>query len=153
MRYTDWQFDFASLPRWGNRARIHFVFDEYYEVPEKDLLCCIYSVAEVSMLNYQGFLAILRNKQKPELVLSVTDILFCVNFSHSEDGKLLFLKASLYSSEKGCRQPVLMLDMEKDRFSYIKNESFPPSSWQRWKPWRKWYPVEQLSAVLRKEFV
>ena len=153
MRTTDWQFDFASLPRWDIREKIPFVYDEFYEVPGKDMLCCIYSVAEVSMLNYQGFLAVLRNKEKPELVLNVTDISFCINFSHSEDGKLLFLKASLYFSEKGWRQPVLMLDMEKDRFSYIKNESFPPSPWQIRKPWRKWYPVEQLSAVLRKEFV
>ena len=65
MRTTDWKFDFASLPRWDNRERIGFVYDEFYEIPEKDMLVCIYSVAEVSMLNYQGFSLFRRMAKKP----------------------------------------------------------------------------------------
>lgn len=151
MRTTDWEFDFASLPRWDIRERIPFVYDEFFEVPGKDMLCCIYSVAEVSMMNYEGFLAILRNKQKPELVLNVTDISFCVNFSHSKDGNLLFLQPSFYSPEKGYRRPVMILDMEKGRYSYIKKETFPPSRWQIGKPWRKWQPMENLKHRFEKE--
>lgn len=124
MRTTDWNFDFASLPRWDNRERIFYVYDEFYEIPGKDMLCCIYSVAEVSMLNYEGFLAILRNKEKPELVLNAADICFCVNFSQSADGRFLFLQPSFYFPEKGYRRPVLILDMEKNRFAYVKTKNY-----------------------------
>lgn len=178
MRTTDWNFDFASLPRWDNRERMPFVYDEFFEVPGKDMLCCIYSVAEVSMLNYLGFLAILRNKEKPELVLNVADFMFCVNFSHSEDGKLLFLQPSLYFRETGhIRRPVLVLDMEKDRFTLVKTKNYCPDyRVEERKPnvfvieadererktnpalaalhgkvirtkWKKWYPMERLGKL------
>ena len=101
MQTTDWSFDFASLPRWDNREKWFYTYDAFYEVPGKDMLCCIYSVAEVSMLNYEGFLAILRNKEKPELVLNPADICFCVNFSQSADGRFLFLQPSFYFRERG----------------------------------------------------
>ena len=64
---NDWNFDFSSLPRWDVRDRIPFVYDRFYPLSECDALCCIYSIAEVRMGCYQGFLAILKNKEKPEL--------------------------------------------------------------------------------------
>ena len=67
MKTTDWEYDFASLPRWDNRERIPYVYDEYYALPQSDTLCCLYSICEASMLNYLGFLAILKNKENPEL--------------------------------------------------------------------------------------
>ena len=178
MRATDWSFDFASLPRWENRERIPFVYDEFFEVPGKDMLCCIYSVAEVSMLDYLGFLAILRNKEKPELVLNVADYPFCVNFSQSEDGRFLFLQPSVYSKETGhIRRPVLILDMEKGRFTFVRTKNYCPIyQVVEKKPnvfvieadeiqrkgipalaalhgkvirtkWKKWYPMEQLNKL------
>jgi hypothetical protein len=132
MRTTDWNFDFASLPRWDNRERIFYVYDEFYEIPGKDMLCCIYSVAEVSMLNHEGFLAILRNKEKPELVLNAADICFCVNFSQSADGRFLFLQPSFYFPKKGYRRPVLILDMEKNRFAYVVWNDWEHKAEVRW---------------------
>lgn len=128
MRTTDWFYDFSALPRWDNRERIHYVFDEFYELPQSDTLCCLYSVAEASMLNYVGFLAIFRNKEKPELVLNVTDFPFCVNFSASDDGNLLFLQPSIYLPEKDrIVRPVLLLDIKNNRFSYLRTKNYCPA--------------------------
>lgn len=127
MKTTDWKYDFPSLPRWDNREKFPWVYDEFYELSQSDTLCCLYSVAEASMLNYVGFLAIFRNKEKPELVLNVTDFPFCVNFSASEDGNLLFLQPSIYDRDTNRRlRPVLILDIQKNRFSYIKTANYCP---------------------------
>lgn len=55
MTATDWKFDFESLPRWDNRERIPFVYDAFFDIPQNDALCCIYSIVEVSMCNPEGF--------------------------------------------------------------------------------------------------
>lgn len=120
MKTTDWKYDFSSLPRWDNREKFPYVYDEYFEIPQSDTLCCLYSICEAGMLDYLGFLAILRNKQKPKLVLNVTDGLnFCVNFSVSEDGNLIFLQPSIYDQlTNRCLRPILILDIQNDRFSF-----------------------------------
>jgi len=128
MRTTDWKYDFPSLPRWDNRERIPFVYDEYFELPQSDTLCCLYSVCEASMLDYLGFLAILRNKENPQMVLNISDAFaFCVNFSASDDGNLIFLQPSIYDrlSNRFLR-PVLILDIQNNRFSYIKTANYCP---------------------------
>lgn len=61
MKTTGWKYDFTSLPHWENREKDPLIYDEFFEIPQSDILCCLYSITEVSMLNYQGFLAILRN--------------------------------------------------------------------------------------------
>ena len=128
MHTTDWNCDFSALPHWDNRERIPYVFDEFYELPQCDMLCCLYSVAEVSMMNYVGFFAIFRNKESPKLVFNFTDFPFCVNFSASNDGNLLFLQPSIYLPEKKrIVRPVLVLDIQNNRFSYLKTANYCPS--------------------------
>lgn len=129
MKTTDWNYDFPSLPRWDNREKMPWAYDEYFALPQSDLLCCLYAIREVSMLNYQGFLAILRNKEKPELVLNVTEEFnFCVNFSASADGNLIFLQPSIYDRlTNRCLRPVLILDIRNNRFSYVKTKNYCPS--------------------------
>jgi len=128
MKSTDWKYDFASLPRWDNREKSPWVYDEFYEIPQSDTLCCLYSIQEAGMLNYQGFLAILKHKDNPELVLNLADgFSFCVNFSASEDGNLIFLQPSIYDPQTNrCLRPVLILDIQKNRFSYIKTANYCP---------------------------
>ena len=128
MKTSDWKYDFSSLPHWDNREKMPWVYDEYFEIPQSDTLCCLYSITEVSMMNYQGFLAILRNKGQSELVLNVTGFSFCVNFSASADGNLIFLQPSVYLPKKGYTvRPVLILDMQNDRFSYLMTTNYCPS--------------------------
>ena len=128
MKTTDWKYDFTSLPRWDNRENFWGVYDEYFEIPQSDTLCCLYSIVEASMLNYVGFLAILKNKEQPELTLNVVEFAFCVNFSVSEDGTLIFLQPSIYDrASNRCVRPVLILDIQNNRFSYLMTGNYCPS--------------------------
>ena len=121
MRTTDWKFDFSSLPRWDNCNGIPNVYDEFFDIPQSDTLCCIYSIAEVSMCNYLGFLAIIKTKEKPQLFLNITEgISFCPNISVSTDGNLIFLQPSIYDKDTNVvKRPILIIDISKRVFSYL----------------------------------
>ena len=129
MKTTDWTYDFTSLPRWDNREKDPWIYDEFFEIPQSDTLCCLYSIREVSMMNYQGFLAILKNKQNPELVLNIADgFSFCVNFSVNSAGNLNFLQPSFYDqSFNRILRPILILDLQKGRFSYVRTKNYCPA--------------------------
>ena len=123
---TDWNYDFSSLPLWDNRKKLWGVFDQFFEIPQSDTLCCLYSIYEASMCSYLGFLAVLRNKEAPQLVLS-SKINFCVNFSVNSEGNLIFLQPYLYdraTNQSKC--PILILDIEKNRFSYVRTDNRCP---------------------------
>lgn len=128
MNTTEWEFDFSSLPNWDNRETM-WVYDEYFELPQSDTLCCIYSICEVTMLNDLGFLAILRNKEAPELIVNVAKgCNFSINFSASDDGTILFLQPHIYDrSRNRSHRPILILDIENNRFSYLKTDNLCPA--------------------------
>ena len=128
MTTTDWKYDFTSLPHWDNREKYPYIWDKFFEIPQSDTLCCLYSIQEVTMMNCLGFLAILKNKEKPELILNVAEgFTFCVNFSASDDGNLLFLQPSFYFRDTNrCIRPVLILDIQNNRFSFIRTDNFCP---------------------------
>ena len=119
-RNTDWKFDFSSLPRWDTRDRIPFIYDKFYPVPQRDILCCIYSIAEVTMGRYIGFLAILKNKNDPELLLNITEnMCFQDYFFVSNNKNLLFFRLSVSDKSTGAlKDPMLIIDIEKGKFSY-----------------------------------
>ena len=125
---TDWKFNFESLPRWENHNSAHYAYDEFFEIPQRDSLCCVYSICEASMMNYVGFLAILQNKENPKVVLNLTDNMnFCDNFSASNDGKLIFLQPSMYNDKtKQVKRPILILDIEKKKFAYVETNQWNP---------------------------
>lgn len=125
MKTTDWKFDFASLPRWENHNTIPFVYDEFFEFPQYDALCCIYSIAEVSMCNEIGFLAVIVNKEAPSLYFAEPqDVLFTPNVSISPDGKFVFLQASIYNRENcSYKRPIVIIDMSRKVFSYVHTDN------------------------------
>ena len=125
---TDWKYDFESLPYWDNHDKFPWVYDEFFEIPQTDTLCCIYSITEVRMMSYLGFLAILQNKENPKVVLNVSDNMnFCDNFSASSDGKLIFLQPSMYDGKtKQVKRPILILDTEKKKFAYVETNQWNP---------------------------
>jgi hypothetical protein len=125
---TDWTFDFTSLPRWDNRDSMPFIYDAYYEIPQSDTLCCIYSIAEVTMCNHLGFLAILKTKAEPKLYLNVAKGLnFCDNVSVSENGRLIFLQPSMYNpNTQEIKRPILIIDMDKNAFSFFDTNNVNP---------------------------
>jgi len=127
MRTTDWEFDFSSMFDWELRERRWDVYDEFYELPQEDALCCIYSVTEASMMNYIGHFAILRNKKNPQLALNITNYAFQPGFSSSHDGSILFLQPQIYDSVSSrMLTPILILDIRKDRFSYLLYDNYNP---------------------------
>lgn len=99
MRTTDWKFDFSSLPYWNNRETLWDAYDEFYEIASSNLLCCLYSIAEVRMLDYRGFLAILRNKNDPELILNISEYTFTQTFFTDKEEKLIFLQFCLHNQK------------------------------------------------------
>ena len=121
MLTTDWVFDFTALPRWDNRKRIPYVYDEYYDIPNSDMLCCIYSIAEVSMGSYLGFLAILKNKHAPTLFLNITEeFCFFNSVTASKDGRYLFLQPSIRNKEDGAiKRPILIIDIFENKFAFV----------------------------------
>lgn len=176
MRSTDWNYDFSSLPCWDNRKN-GWVYDAFYEIPQTDVLCCLYSITEVRMLDERGFLAILKNKKKPELVLNVTPQMvdgkvdgynFHTLFFVSNNGQLIFLQPGIYN-QKTHREalPLLILDISHNRFAYTmasnlqiikkitqkSNTVFTVScfnvkeSEKICTKWMKWRPLEELPKL------
>lgn len=124
MKSTDWKFDFSALPHWDNRDKIPYIYDEFLELSQKNMLCCIYSIAEVTMCNYLGFLAILKNKENPSLFLNITNFSFTGNISASSDESLIFLQPDIYYRKTNvCKRPILIIDSERNVFSYIDTDN------------------------------
>lgn len=127
MHATDWNCDFAALPGWNLREIMWDVRDEFYELPQNDTLCCIYSITEASMMNYIGRLAVFQNKENPKLVLNIEEYTFCPNFSASADGSLIFLQPSIYDRPTNqCVRPLLILDLKRKCFSYLPVKNVNP---------------------------
>ena len=126
MRTTDWNYDFASLPHWENRNTL-MAYDQFHEIPQQNALCCIYSIKEVSMCNYVGFLAILKEKDDPTLLINISKGMnFCDNFSVSEDGRFIFLQPSIYDERRGRKRPILVINLVENRFSYVLTNNTNP---------------------------
>ena len=128
MKTTDWKFDFSSLPRWNNRESIPYVYDEFFEISQNDTLCCIYSIAEVSMCNNLGFLAIVKNKEKPELFLNISEgFCFYPKVFVSKDGNLIFLQPSIFNQHTNTAViPSLIIDLSKHAFAYFEFDNHTP---------------------------
>lgn len=126
MKTTDWNYDFTSLPLWDIREKFWDAHDRFFEIPQSDTLCCIYSIYEITMCNNLGRMVILKNKQSPQLVAQCS-YPFHVNFSVSDDGRLIFLQPCLYDQEFGIKTPILVIDLVENRFSYVLTDSI--SSW------------------------
>ena len=127
MKPTDWNFDFSSLQRWNNRETIHDIYDRFYEIPQNDALCCLYSITEARMGDYRGFLAILKNKEDPSVLVDIgSGMNFCDNFAVSDDGNLIFLMPHIYDPRYWIISPILLIDLKTNRFSYILTDNINP---------------------------
>lgn len=120
---TDWKFDFSNLPYWDNRQNLCGVYDRFFEIPQSDALCCLYSIYEVSMCSYLGFFAILKHKDDPQLIWK-SEINFRDNFCVNSEGNLIFLQPYLYDRNRNQSEcPILILDIEKNRFSCLRTNN------------------------------
>lgn len=120
MEINGWHYDYEKLPYWDVRDRIPYVFDELYENEQSDTACLIYSIAEISMCNAVGCLAVLKQKSSPELIISVTSFHFPrQNVCYSLNGKYVFLKAQVYiKAENRILSPIVIIDLFHGKFAY-----------------------------------
>ena len=169
MRTTDWNYDFLSLPCWNDREKLWDVYDEYHEVPQSDLLFCLYSIAERRMLDYRGYLAIFRNKTNPELVINISEYTFCQTFFANKAGSLICLQPCVYIRKQNRTiYPILVVDIENNCFACALTRNTSRNcqitqgraqiftvdiSGQRTRKirgrWLKWHPLEQLPQLPR----
>ena len=94
-----WKYDFKTLKHWENRSSIPYTYDLLFENYKQSYACLIYSIAEVGMCRYSGFMAILKNKCNPIKILEITNYNFCGYkncYKFNCDGNLLFSVPSLY---------------------------------------------------------
>ena len=156
MKIATWDCDFSSLPYWEDREHIPFIYDTFCEVPQSDALCCIYSIAEVSMGDYRGFLAIFKQKNAPRLYLNVTTVNFRDQMCANKEGNLLFLRPHIYEPEvKVVKEPVIVIDIQNDLFTYfdMENKYLDENMDNEWcehllaSNERPWYPLKDLNLL------
>lgn len=128
MNATDWKFDFESLHHWSIRKVNPWVYDEFYEIDNSDTLLCVYSIVEMRMMDYRGYVALLKNKESPRLILNAPEVLtFRPGFDQSDDGRYIFLKSIMYDRAKNKAYSLLLaVDLEKELYSYILSDNFNP---------------------------
>lgn len=127
MLIQGWNFDFESLPYWDNHDKIPYVTDDLFQNEISNVACIIYSIAEVRMCHSIGFLAILRNKENPELLLNITNFCFPKQeITFSSDGNIVFLQAQIYFRENhSVEYPLLLINIKNPGFSYIRTHHNP----------------------------
>ena len=117
-KLSDWNYDYPSLPHWNLRNEVPYVYDLLHESPTQDAAVLIYSIVEWRMLDYAGYLAILRNKKKPELALLAKNPVFRNDeIVFSEDGALAFVNSAIWD---GRGFPVFIFDLSAGNFSFFR---------------------------------
>ena len=122
MVIEEWEYEFSKLPRWDNRDKIPWVYDKLYENPNRNNAVLIYSIAEVGIGKYFGFLAVFSNKAQPHLTLNTTAFTVIPQMPmFSANGDICFLLACLYEKRKNLLAcPLLILNFELEAFNCFK---------------------------------
>ena len=116
MDISGWNYNFEHLPYWDQRKIDPYAYDALYENKQLDIAVLIYSICEIRMCYYVGFLAIFKNKQKPELIMNITGWTFKDSpIVFSADGKFAFIHFDWWSDG----WPILIFDFINYTFSYF----------------------------------
>ena len=65
MEINGWNYLFENLPHWGIRERFPYVYDQLTQSLTGEYAILIYSIAEVSMCNEVGGMAVLESREHP----------------------------------------------------------------------------------------
>ena len=68
MEFDGWNYCYENLPYWEVRNRFPYVYDQFTQSPLGKHAILIYSIAEISMCNEVGCLAVFESKEYPFLV-------------------------------------------------------------------------------------
>lgn len=112
---TEWNYPVETLPKWDIHKREFGGDDRLFESDYAKYACLLYSIVEWRMGWYSGYLAILRDKRNPKLIINPTNTMWYpwVQFSLNED--ILFL-----CSYNGGEYPIIILNLEKKCFSALR---------------------------------
>lgn len=113
MKIDGWEYDYKSLSGWDVHDKLPWCTDHMLSNPDSDTACLIYSIGEVRMGTEMGYLALLRDKSAPQLLLNVTSMMFPMQEPfYSKDGRYLVLKAQVYvEAEHRIDCPILFLNL------------------------------------------
>ncbi|MCL1883012.1 MAG: hypothetical protein FWF81_04570 [Defluviitaleaceae bacterium] len=131
MMINGWDFDYESLPHWQHQEEWTVQEGRMYsyvfcENKVHDIAFLVYSICEARMGWYCGFLAVLKNKQSPELFLNVTNGTFTQGkVFFSADGNFAFIKSSV--PDGGL--PIFIFDLPANKFACYKPKARNSCYW------------------------
>lgn len=120
MNISSWEYDFPSLPHWDEHEKSPDVTDALFESPDGSFCILNYSILESEAANNLGSVAVLKNKQSPELVLCAEKLKFPIAepfFARSSHTAALLAVVTEKSMDKDF-DVTLIIDLDKKRFAF-----------------------------------
>ncbi len=116
-----WNYDFSTLSRWNNHDNYPepYITDHGVVSPNGKYLYAIYSVIEVSMGHYCGFLAILENKENPKLLLDRKYSCYRQNPFFISDSIIMLYEHAIHRFSDARLNAYIVYDCEKKQFAFV----------------------------------
>ena len=121
MKIDGWDYSFENLPHWGIRERFPYVYDQLTQSPSGEYAILIYSIAEVSMCNEVGCLAVFERREHPFLILNAYQAHFPTQTPiFSANGRYVCLKSQMYLPDQHRVEcPLLLLNLYERQFTAL----------------------------------
>ena len=121
MDINGWNYLFETLPHWRIRERFPYVYDQLTQSVTGKYAILIYSIAEVSMCNEVGCLAVFESREHPLLILNAYKAHFPPQAPvFSTNDRYVYLKSQVYLSDQNRVEcPLLLLDLYEWQFTVL----------------------------------
>ncbi len=121
MQIDGWDYSFENLPHWGIREHFPYVYDQLTQSLTGEYAILIYSIAEVSMCNEVGCLAVLERREHPLLILNAYKAHFPPQTPvFSANGRYVCLNSQMYLPDQNRVEcPLLLLDLYERQFTVL----------------------------------
>lgn len=133
MNISDWEYDFSSLQSRDARENLPAAPDTLFESPDGSFCILNFPVSKAADGSCLGSVAVLKNKQSPELVLYAEKLKFPIAepfFARSSHTAALLAVVTEKSMDKDF-DVTLIIDLDKKRFAFAP---FYPSDERRLYP-------------------
>lgn len=110
-----WAYDFKSLPNWDNKYNNPWVTEKIFEPDPADFLCMVYSIEEIRMGWYQGYLLLLYDTDQSTGYIN-SDRLWGQNITYLKKNGLLVLNANIHYNED-LSSPLVFIDVVNRKFA------------------------------------
>ena len=126
MKIDGWDYSFENLPHWGIRERFPYVYDQLTQSPSGEYAILIYSIAEVSMCNEVGCLAVFERREHPFLMLNAYQAHFPTQTPiFSANGRYVCLKSQMYLPDQNRVEcPLLLLNLYERQFTALTVDTY-----------------------------